>query len=74
MLFHDRGGGRPGKLVGLLVDTTTMTKVMSANPVYLGRFKSKCCTFRRTQTIADPIRLLYIGLTLPLNALRICPQ
>ena len=67
MLLHDRGGGRTGQLVGLLMDTTTMTIVMSANRVYLGSFRSRCCTFRRTKTIADPIRLLYIRLALPLK-------
>ena len=42
-----------------------MTAVMSANRVDLGRFLSRCCTFRRTHTSADPIRLLCIRLASP---------
>ena len=38
--------------------TATMTAVMSANRVNLGSFSSRCCTFRRPHTSADPIRLL----------------
>ena len=39
-----------------------MTTVMSANRVDSGRFSSRCCTFRRTRTSADPIWLPSIRL------------
>ena len=47
--------------------TATMTAVMSANRVDLGRFSSRCSTFRHTHTSADPIRLLCIRLALTLT-------
>ena len=54
-----RGGGLTRQPVGPLVGTATMTAVMSANRVDLGSFSSRCCSFRRTHTSADPIRTLY---------------
>ena len=53
--------------VGPLVDTATITTVMNTNRVGPGRFSSRCCTFRRTHTSANPIRLLFIRLALPLT-------
>ena len=47
--------------------TATMAAVMSANRVDLGSFSSRCCTFRRTNTSADPIQLLCTRLALPLT-------
>ena len=44
-----------------------MTAVMSAYRVDSGSFSSPCCTFRRTHTSADPIRLLCIRLASPLT-------
>ena len=41
--------------------------VLSTNRVDLGSFSSRCCTFRRTHTSADSIRLLCIRLALPLS-------
>ena len=70
MFWKNRGGGLTGQPVGPPVGTATMTAVMSANRVDLGSFSSRCCTFRRTHTSADPIRLLSIRLALPLT----CPH
>ena len=53
--------------VGTPVGTTTVTVVMSANRVNLGRFSSRCCAFRCTHTRADPFQLLCIRLGLPLT-------
>ena len=67
-IFWDkRGGELTGQPVDPTVGTITMTAVMSANRVDLGSFISRCCTFRRTHTSADPIRLHCIRLALPLN-------
>ena len=67
-MFRDE---RRGKLtrqpLGPLKGRVTMTAVMSANRVDLESFSSRCCTFRRTHTSADPIRLLCIQLALPLT-------
>ena len=49
------------------VGTATMTTVMSANRVDLESFSSRCWTFRRTHTSADPIRVLCTRLALPLT-------
>ena len=63
--WDERGGGLTGQPLDPLANTATITAVMSANRVESGRFSSRCCTFRRTQTSADPIRLLCIRLALP---------
>ena len=47
--------------VGPLVDSNHH----SSNERKLGSYSSQCCTFLRTHTSADPIRLLYIPLALP---------
>ena len=52
---------------GPLVGTSTITTVKSTNRVDSGSFGSRCCTFRRTHTSADPIRLLFIRLPLLLT-------
>ena len=44
-----------------------MTTVTSANRVDLESFSSRCWTFRRTHTSADPIRVLCTRLALPLT-------
>ena len=65
-IFRDeRGGGLAP--VGRRMDTATIRTVLSTNRVDSGRFSSRCCAFRRTQTSADPIRLLCIRLALPLT-------
>ena len=46
------------------VGTATMTTVTSANRVDLESFSSRCWTFRRTHTSADPIRVLFTRLAL----------
>ena len=53
--------------VGPLVNTPATTTATGINHVDSGRFSSRCCTFRRTHTSADPIRLLGIRLALPLT-------
>ena len=65
MFWDDRGGGLAGQPVGPLVGTATMTAVMSASRVDSWSFSSRCCTFRRTCTSADPIRLPCFRLALP---------
>ena len=67
MFWKNRGGGFTRQQVGPPVGTAAMTAVMNANRVDLGSFTSRCCTFRRTHTSADPIRLLCIRLALPLT-------
>ena len=74
ILWYERSGRRTGQLVGPLVDTAAMTTVMREDRVDFGGLSSQCCTFRCTQKIATPIRLLYIRLALPLNTPRICPH
>ena len=68
-LFWDtRGGALTRQPVGPPVGTAIMTTaVMSANRVDLGSFSSRCCVLRRTDTSADPIRLLCIRLALLLT-------
>ena len=65
--WYKRGGGLPRQPVGLLVDAATLTTVVSTNCVDSGRFSSRCCALRHTQTSVDPIRLLSIRLGLPLT-------
>ena len=58
MFGGERRGGLTGQPVGPLVGAATMTVVMRSSRVDSGSFSSRCCTFRRTHTSADPIRLL----------------
>ena len=67
MFWEKRGGGLTRQPMGPPVETATMMAAMSANGVDLGSFSSQCCTFRRTHTRADPIRLLCIRPALPLT-------
>ena len=67
MFCGKRVGGLTGQPVGPLVGTATMSAVMSADRVDSGSFILRCCTFRRTHTSADPIRLLRIRLALSLT-------
>ena len=53
--------------VGPLVNTPATTTATGINHVDSGRFSSRCCTFRRTHTSADPIRILCIRLALTLT-------
>ena len=63
MFWENSGGG----LTTQPVSTVTMTTVTSANRVDLESFSSRCWTFRRTHTSADPIRVLCTRLALPLT-------
>ena len=56
--------------VGPLVNTPAATTATGINHVDSGRFSSRCCTFRRTHTSADPIRILCIRLALTLTLSR----
>ena len=56
--------------VGPLVNTPATTTATGINHVDSGRFSSRCCTFRRTHTSADPIRILCIRLALTLTPSR----
>ena len=53
-----------------LVNTPAATTATGINHVDSGRFSSRCCTFRRTHTSADPIRILCIRLALTLTLSR----
>ena len=66
MFWDDRGGGLAGQL-GPQVDTANIRTVLSTNHVDSRSFSSRCWAFRRTQSSADPIRLLDIRLALPLT-------
>ena len=46
------------------MSTAAITTATGINHVDSGRFSSRCCTFRRTHTSADPIRILCIRLAL----------
>ena len=63
MFLENSGGGLTAQPVG----TATRTTVTSANRVDLESFSSRCWTFRRTHTSADPIRVLCTRLALPLT-------
>ena len=63
MFWENSGGGLTTQPVG----TATMTTVTSAKRVDLESFSSRCWTFRRTHTSADPIRVLCTRLALPLT-------
>ena len=67
IFWEKRGGGLTRQPVGPPVGTATMTAVMSANRVDLESISSRCWTFRRTHTSADPIRLLCIRLAFSLT-------
>ena len=56
--------------VGPLVNTPATTTATGINHVDSGRFSSRCCTFRRTHTSADPIQILCIRLALTLTLSR----
>ena len=59
--------GRFNRQLGPLLNTATTTTVMSANHLDSGKFSSRCCTFRRTNTSEGPIRLVCIRVALPLT-------
>ena len=63
MSWENSGGG----LTTQPVSTATMTTVTSANRGDLESFSSRCWTFRRTHTSADPIRVLCTRQALPLT-------
>ena len=63
LFWENSGGGLTTQPVG----TATMTTVTSANCVNLEIFSSRCWTFRRTHTNADPIRVLCTRPALPLT-------
>ena len=63
MSWENSGGG----LTTQPVSTATMTTVTSANRGDLESLSSRCWTFRRTHTSADPIRVLCTRLALPLT-------
>ena len=63
MFWENSGGGLTTQPVG----TATMTTVTSTKRVDLESFSSRCWTFRRTHTSADPIRVLCTRLALPLT-------
>ena len=56
--------------VGPLVSTAAITTATGINHVDSGRFSSRCCTFRRPHTSADPIRILCVRLALTLTLSR----
>ena len=56
--------------VGQLVSTAAITTATGIIHVDSGRLSSRCCTFRRTHTSADPIRVLCIRLALTLTLSR----
>ena len=63
IFWENSGGGLTTQPVG----TATMTTVTSTNRVDLESFSSRCWTFRRTRTSADPIRVPCTRLALPLT-------
>ena len=67
MFWEKRGGGLTGQPVGPLVDTATIRTVLGINRADSKSFSSRCWAFRRTYTSADPIRLFFIRLALPLT-------
>ena len=67
MFWGERGGRHTRQPVGPSVDAAIMTTILSTNRVDSRRFSSRSCAFRRTHTSTDPIRLLCIGLALPLT-------
>ena len=67
MFWDDRGGGLTGQPMGPQVDTANIRTVLSTNHVDSRSFSPRCWAFRRTHPSANPIRLLYIRLALPLT-------
>ena len=67
MFWNDRGGGLTGQPMDPQVDTANVRRVLNTNRVDSRSFSSRCWAFRRTHSSADPIRLLYIRLALPLT-------
>ena len=67
MFRDERRGGLTGQPVSPQVDTVTIRTVLSTNRVDSRSFSSRCCTFRRTHTSKDPIRLVCIRLPSPLT-------
>ena len=65
-----RGGGLTRQPMGPPVNTAAITTATSTNHVDSGSFSSRCCTFRRTHTSADPICVLCIRLALTLTLSR----
>ena len=63
VFWENSGGGLTTQPVG----TATMTTVTSTNRVDLESFSSRCWTFRRTHTSADPIRVPCTRQALPLT-------
>ena len=73
MFWDCRGGALTINMqpVGLLVSTAAITTATGINRVNSGSFSSRCCTFRRTHTSADPIiRIICIRLALTLTLSR----
>ena len=67
MFWGEKGGGLIRQPMGPSVSTAIMTKVLSTDCVDSKRVISRGCALRLTHTSADPIRLLYIRLVLPLT-------
>ena len=67
MFWREKGGGFTGQPMGPQVDKATIRTVLGTNRVDSRRFSSRCWAFWRTHTSADPIRLLFIRLALPLT-------
>ena len=65
-----RGGVHTRQPMGQPVNAAAITIATSINHVNSGSFFSRCCTFRRTHTSADPIRILCIRLALTLTLSR----
>ena len=65
-----RGEGLTRQPMGPSVKAAAITAATSINHVDSGSFSSRCCTFRRTHTSADPIRMLCIRLALTLTLSR----
>ena len=69
--FRDyRGGELTRQPMRPPVNTAVITTATSINCVNSGSFSSRCCTFRRTRTSEDPIRILCIRITLTLSLSR----
>ena len=65
-----RGGGLTRQPMGPPVKTAAITIATSINHLNSWSFSSRCCTFRRIHTSADPIRILCIRLALTLTLSR----
>ena len=69
-LWDCREGGLTRQPVCPPVNTAATTTASSINHVDSESFSSRCCTFRRTHTSADPIRILCNPLALTLTLSR----